>query len=90
MAQRIPESVDCQACDLPDENERLREELEELRKMLQRWEQVIEQVRDYTLTTYNEAQRVMSRHQPRGTWSLWKGKGEVAREVYNMLLEVGR
>jgi len=29
----------------------------------------------------NKAASVTSQHQPRGTWALWRGRGEVARQV---------
>ncbi len=75
-------SGDCSDCDLAEENEKLRRELEKLSR-------TIRGVRDYCLHIYSQSARVMSRHQPRGTWSLWKGKGEVAREVFNRLAREG-
>ena len=83
---------DCEA--LANENERLRREVarlrkenEKLRRRIRRLLEIIKKARQYTLTVYHQAAKVMSQHQPRGTWSLWKGKGETAREVYNRLGE---
>ena len=75
-------SDDCSNCELVEENEELRRKLEKLSRSIQG-------VRDYCLHTYSQAARVMSKHQPRGTWSLWRGKGEVAREVFNRLAGEG-
>lgn len=75
-------SSDCSDCSLADENKELRRELEKLL-------QAIQGVQSYCLHIYSQAARVMSRHQPRGTWSLWKGKGEVAREIFNRLAGEG-
>ena len=89
-------TTDCQGCGLVSENEALRREVDRLQKEVEKLERVIEEmrravqaVRNYCLRVYGQAARVMSRHQPRGTWSLWKGKGEVAREIYNRLSEEG-
>lgn len=84
--------TDCQGCSLISENEALRREVDRLQKEVERLQRIIETmrkaiqaVRNYCLSIYGQAVRVMSRHQPRGTWSLWKGKGEVAREIYHRL-----
>ena len=69
------------------EVDRLRRENARLRKRIRRLLEIIRKARQYTLTVYHQAAKVMSRHQPRGTWSLWRGKGETAREVYNRLGE---
>jgi len=85
---------DCQSCGLASENERLRQEVdrlrrenEKLRRRIRRLSEAIRKVRQYVLAVYHQAAKVMSKHQPRGTWSLWKGKGETAREVYHRLGE---
>jgi hypothetical protein len=85
---------DCRGCTLASENKRLRHEVARLRrevtrlwKIIARLRRAIREAKRYALSVYREAAKVMSRHQPRGTWSLWKGKGEVAREVYNRLGE---
>jgi hypothetical protein len=92
IAERWAVADDCQGCEMASENERLRRKVakllrenDRLRKRIRRLLEVIRKVRQYTLTVYHRAAKVMSKHQPRGTWSLWKGKGETAREVYNRL-----
>ena len=70
---------------LQHEVARLRREVDRLRKIIARLGRAIRKAKQYALMVYRKAARVMSQHQPRGTWSLWKGKGEVAREVYNRL-----
>jgi len=92
---------DCRGCALASENKRLRHEVARLRrevirlrreaarlrKIIRRLLEIIRKAREYALSVYRKAAKVMSKHQPRGTWSLWKGKGEVAREVYSRLGE---
>jgi len=92
-------ATDCSGCSLASENAalraevarlqrevtRLRREVAKLQKRIRRLLEVIRRVKQYALGVYKEAGKVMSKHQPRGTWSLWKGKGETAREVYNRL-----
>jgi len=85
---------DCQGCALASENKRLRHEVARLRrevtrlrKIIARLRRAIREAKRYALSVYRKAAKVMGRHQPRGTWSLWRGKGEVAREVYNRLGE---
>ena len=85
---------DCRGCALASENaalqrevDRLRREVARLRKIIARLQRAIEEARRYALGVYQRAAKVMGKHQPRGTWALWKGRGEVAREVYNRLGE---
>jgi len=84
----------CQSCGLASENERLRREVDRLqrevarlRKIIARLRRAIREAKRYALGVYRQAAKVMGKHQPRGTWALWKGKGEVAREAYNRLGE---
>lgn len=80
----------CQNCArLSQENAALRRKIEELESKVFWLQQTIEAARVYALSVYNQARQVMSDHQPRGTWSLWKGKGEVAREIFNRLTTGG-
>lgn len=72
---------------LRHEVDKLRREVARLRKIIARLKRAIREAKRYTLNVYREAAKVMGQHQPRGTWSLWKGKGEVAKEVYNRLGE---
>jgi prefoldin subunit 5 len=98
-AERLTMSDDCQG--LASENaalrrevdrlrhevDRLRREVDRLRKIIAKLRRAIREAKRYALSVYREAVKVRSQHQPRGTWSLWTGKGEVAREVYNKLGE---
>lgn len=78
--------MDCQNCErLTRENQELRRVIARQQKTIDRLRAVIDLVRDLCAIVYNQARRVMSDHQPRGTWSLWRGRGEVAGKVYNML-----
>jgi septal ring factor EnvC (AmiA/AmiB activator) len=70
---------------LQHEVTRLRREVAKLQKRIRRLLEVIRRAKQYALGVYRQAAKAMGKHQPRGTWSLWKGKGEVAREVYNRL-----
>ena len=71
-------TTDCQNCDLVRENE-------ELGELIKRQQRVIDTTRTYVLSIYSQAAQALSKHQPRGTWAFWKGSGEVARKVYNLL-----
>jgi len=92
-------ATDCSGCSLAIENAmlrakvamlrarvaRLRREVDRLRKIIAKLRRAIKEAKRYALGVYREAAKMMSEHQARGTWALWKGKGEVAREVYNRL-----
>ena len=78
---------DCQSCGLASENERLRREVAGLQREVAGLRRAIRRAKQYALGVYREAAKVRGEHQPRGTWALWTGKGEVAREVYNRLGE---
>jgi len=78
--------MDCQNCEqLIKENRELRQVIEKQRKAIRRLQDRINRVRDFCTIIYSQAVHVMSEHQPRGTWSLWRGRGEMAAKVYNML-----
>ena len=78
--------MDCQNCEqLTKENRELRQVIDKQRKANRRLRDKIGLVRDLCTIIYNQAKCVMSNHQPRGTWSLWRGRGEVAAKVYNIL-----
>jgi superfamily II RNA helicase len=94
IAEELTVTDDCRGCALASENKRLRHEVARLRREVTRLRRevarlrrAIREAKRYALSVYREAARVMSKHQPRGTWALWKGKGEVAKEVYNRLGE---
>lgn len=63
----------------------MQKEVERLREIIEKMGKAIQAIQNYCLNIYSQAAQVMSRHQPRGTWSLWRGRGEVAREVYRRL-----
>lgn len=76
----------CQNCAaLARENAELRQVIIRQRWIIERLQRRIQQVVAYAANVRSQASRVMSQHQPRGTWSLWRGKGEVAQEVCNRL-----
>jgi hypothetical protein len=78
--------MDCQNCAaLARENRELRQTVEKQRKTITRLQSRIDRARYFCAVIYSQASRVMSDHQPRGTWSLWRGRGEMAAKIYNML-----
>lgn len=44
----------------------------------------LDSIQRYVWTVINAAKKAMSKHLPRGTWSLWKGKLEVAQAVFDV------
>lgn len=89
---------DCRDCRLVEENQklqqeiqRLQEEIERLYKIIERLREVIDTACNYALSIYGQAAQVLGKRSgvPRGTWSFWKGSGEVARVVFNILSEGG-
>ena len=79
---------DCRNCAaLTRENAALRVRIEKLESKVFWLRQTIETARAYALAVYSQASGVLSQHQPRGTWSYYKGRGEAAREIYNQLGE---
>jgi len=78
--------TDCQNCNrLARENAALRLEIKKLKSKAFRLQQTIRATKAVALAVYNQAMGVMGKHQPRGTWSYHKGRGEVAAELYNIL-----
>lgn len=78
--------MDCQNCDLSRENQEFRRIIARQQKVIERQREMIEIVMVYAGNVYSQAASVLSKGgAPRGTWSLWRGRGEVAREVYNRL-----
>lgn len=71
--------MNCENC------KRLMRENQQLKRIITRQKRAIESIAAYTIAIHTQAGRAMSEHQPRGTWSLWKGRREVARAVFNFL-----
>lgn len=89
-------NAECGNCAIAAENKSLRQLVEELQELIEdlqerieKLEEKIEAVRVFVLNIYNQANQILSRRSgvPRGIWSYWKGAGEVARKVYNLLSE---
>jgi hypothetical protein len=71
---------------------RLRAENKHLLRLLQRAYKVIkkqkvqlDEVRAVSWHWICRARKALSIHQPRGTWSLWKGRLEVASEIFSIV-----
>lgn len=54
-------------------------------KVIKKQREQLDDVQIYTWSVIQEARKVMSQHQPPGTWALWKGRLEVAKKVYSLV-----
>lgn len=54
-------------------------------RIIKKQRQQLDTVQVYTWSVICQAGRDMSQHLPRGTWSLWRGRLEVARKVFRIV-----
>jgi len=69
---------------LERKNAKLRRLVKMAKKVIKAQRDQLDRIRTYAWTVVNAAKKAMSKHLPRGTWSLWKGKLEVAQVVFDM------
>lgn len=83
-------SEDCRALQaeinrLRAENERLRRALNLARKVIVKQREQLTAVQTTAWGWICKAREVMSENLPRGTWALWRGRLEVAGQIYSIV-----
>jgi hypothetical protein len=84
---------DCPTCQqyqreltrLTKENKHLAKQLQRAVKIIKNQKGQLDNVRIAAWYWICQARKAMSGHLPRGTWALWKGRLEVATEIYNLV-----
>ena len=54
-------------------------------RIIKKQRQQLDQVQTFVWGVISQARRAMAGHLPRGTWSLWRGRLEVAQAVYHLV-----
>ena len=76
----------CEDCTrLQAENARLREQVKRAKKVIKRQKRQLDDVRGLAWKIIKSAEKEMLAHLPRGTWSLWKGRGEAAYSIFRIV-----
>ena len=76
----------CSRCPvLEAEIARLRAENARLRAYINYLLHLIDRAQRFMTGIIQEATQIMSQHQPLGTWSLWRGRKEIAEKVSGIL-----
>jgi len=69
------------------ENARLRGQVQRAKVVIERQKQQLDLVRKAAWKILMQSKAVLGRHAPRGTWSLWKGRGESAYAIFRIVFK---
>jgi hypothetical protein len=76
----------CEQCArLQAENARLRNQVQRARVVIKRQKAQLDDVRQAAWKIKRRAEDAMTKHLPRGTWALWKGRGEAAMAIFRIV-----
>ncbi len=68
---------------LERENAKLKRLVKFAKRVIKTQRRQLDDIMYFCLDIIRQGKKTMSQHVPRGTWSLWKGKREVAEDVYD-------
>lgn len=71
---------------LRNENVKLRKQIKLAKEVIKKQKQQLDAVREMAWNIMKQAERAMAGHLPRGTWSLWKGRGEAAFAIFRLVI----
>jgi hypothetical protein len=69
---------------LEQENKKLKRLVKLARTIIRKQREQLDDISIFTWDIICSARKVLSQNRPRGTWSLWKGRLEIAHAVYQM------
>lgn len=71
------------------ENKRLQVENKKLKAIVKKLLTTLNTIKIFSIDIIEQAQNEMSGNVPRGSWSLWKGRADVAKVVYTTIGRIG-